>query len=161
MERMMRIHALLQKNEYPNCTTLAKEFELCIRTVVRDLDFMRDRLQLRELTVDELLLNRPCGGGNRLLRQRRPLFTLVLLRKANQPRCFPLLEKLLASARLQVAGRTDPPPMLAKRERQLTAAQPATHPNHVLRVFQLRLPGLPPARGQNALDSVHHEPPLS
>ncbi len=42
----MRIHTLLKNREYPNCTTLAKEFELCIRTVVRDLDFMRDRLQL-------------------------------------------------------------------------------------------------------------------
>jgi predicted DNA-binding transcriptional regulator YafY len=46
MERMMRIHTLLKNREYPNCTSLSREFELCIRTVVRDLDFMRDRLQL-------------------------------------------------------------------------------------------------------------------
>jgi predicted DNA-binding transcriptional regulator YafY len=43
---MMRIHALLRNKEYPNCTTIAREFELSARTVVRDMDFMRDRLDL-------------------------------------------------------------------------------------------------------------------
>lgn len=42
----MRIHALLKNGEYPNCTTVGREFELCVRTVVRDIDFMRDRLEL-------------------------------------------------------------------------------------------------------------------
>jgi predicted DNA-binding transcriptional regulator YafY len=46
MERMMRIHALLKNGEYPNCTTIGTEFELCVRTVMRDIDFMRDRLEL-------------------------------------------------------------------------------------------------------------------
>ena len=46
LERVMRIHALLKNQEYPNCTTIAREFELCIRTVTRDLEFMRDRLRL-------------------------------------------------------------------------------------------------------------------
>jgi predicted DNA-binding transcriptional regulator YafY len=45
-ERMMRIHQLLQKGEYPNCSTLASEFELCTRTAQRDLDFMKHRLNL-------------------------------------------------------------------------------------------------------------------
>jgi predicted DNA-binding transcriptional regulator YafY len=45
-ERMMRIHQLLQGKEYPNCSKLAREFELCTRTAKRDLDFMRYRLNL-------------------------------------------------------------------------------------------------------------------
>ena len=45
-ERMMRIHQLLQNREYPNCTKLGREFELCTRTAKRDLDFMKHRLDL-------------------------------------------------------------------------------------------------------------------
>ena len=45
-ERMMRIHQLLQNKEYPNCSKLAQEFELCTRTAKRDLDFMKLRLDL-------------------------------------------------------------------------------------------------------------------
>jgi len=43
---MMRIHQLLQNKEYPNCSKLAREFELCTRTAKRDLDFMKHRLNL-------------------------------------------------------------------------------------------------------------------
>ncbi len=46
LERMIRFHNLIQEATYPNCTRLAKEFEVTVRTVMRDLDFMRDRLQL-------------------------------------------------------------------------------------------------------------------
>ena len=42
----MRIHQLLQDQEYPNCRKLAQEFELCTRTAKRDLDFMKYRLNL-------------------------------------------------------------------------------------------------------------------
>ncbi len=45
-ERMMRIHQLLRNKEYPNCSKLAREFELCTRTAKRDLDFMKVRLDL-------------------------------------------------------------------------------------------------------------------
>ncbi len=43
---MMRIHELLQKGRYRNCTYLAEEFEVSTRTVKRDLDFMKCRLNL-------------------------------------------------------------------------------------------------------------------
>jgi predicted DNA-binding transcriptional regulator YafY len=45
-ERMMRFHNLVQNQEYPNCTTLAREFEVSIRTIKRDLDFMKYRMDL-------------------------------------------------------------------------------------------------------------------
>jgi predicted DNA-binding transcriptional regulator YafY len=46
MERMHRIHQLLQNKEYPNCTKLAREFEVVKRTVKRDVEFMKDRMNL-------------------------------------------------------------------------------------------------------------------
>lgn len=42
----MQIHAVLQQGGYPNCSTLARHLEVCSKTVQRDLEFMRDRLNL-------------------------------------------------------------------------------------------------------------------
>lgn len=46
LARMLRIHALLQKGKYPNCATLAKRLEVSAKTAQRDIEFMRDRLEL-------------------------------------------------------------------------------------------------------------------
>ena len=46
LARMLRIHALLQQDKYPNCATLAKQLEISTKTAQRDLEFMRDRLDL-------------------------------------------------------------------------------------------------------------------
>ena len=46
IERMMRIHRLIENKEYPNCTKIAKEFEMSVRTIKRDIDFMKTRLDL-------------------------------------------------------------------------------------------------------------------
>ena len=42
----MRIHQSLQSGKYPNATILAAELEVSTKSIQRDLDFMRDRLQL-------------------------------------------------------------------------------------------------------------------
>ena len=44
--RMIRIHDLLSAGRYPNCSLLAREFEVSTKTVQRDVDFMRDQLVL-------------------------------------------------------------------------------------------------------------------
>jgi len=46
LDRMLRIHAILQTGRYPNCTTLGRDLEVSVKTVQRDLEFMRDRLEL-------------------------------------------------------------------------------------------------------------------
>ena len=46
MERMMRIHRKIQDREYPNCTTMSAEFEVSVRTLKRDIEFMRERLEM-------------------------------------------------------------------------------------------------------------------
>src|SRR4051812_49041992 len=46
LERIMRIHEAIREGEYPNAATLAREFEVSSKTIQKDLQFMRDRLDL-------------------------------------------------------------------------------------------------------------------
>lgn len=46
LERMLRIHEELRRDALINCTKLARTLEVCRKTVVRDIAFMRDRLDL-------------------------------------------------------------------------------------------------------------------
>ena len=46
LERMQRLHDLLTNERPVNCQQLAGEFEVSYKTIQRDLDFMRDRLNL-------------------------------------------------------------------------------------------------------------------
>ncbi len=42
----MKIHQAIQSGAHPNATTLARELEVSAKSIQRDLDFMRDRLEL-------------------------------------------------------------------------------------------------------------------
>lgn len=46
MERMWRIHQEVSGNGYPNCRGLAATLEVSAKTVMRDVEFLRDRLGL-------------------------------------------------------------------------------------------------------------------
>ena len=46
LERMMQIHAELRRRARVNCTKLVKALEVSRKTIVRDIAFMRDRLEL-------------------------------------------------------------------------------------------------------------------
>ena len=46
LQRMLHIHQALQAGHYPNASTLAAELEVSTKSVHRDLEFMRERLQL-------------------------------------------------------------------------------------------------------------------
>lgn len=43
---MLRIHQAIQAGHYPNATSLAGELEVSTKSIHRDLEFMRDRLEL-------------------------------------------------------------------------------------------------------------------
>ena len=43
---MLRIHQALQSSRHPNATSLAAELEVSAKSIHRDLEFMRDRLEL-------------------------------------------------------------------------------------------------------------------
>lgn len=46
LERMMAIHARLKAGRFPNCRKIAEELEVSSKTIQRDIDFMRYRLNL-------------------------------------------------------------------------------------------------------------------
>src|SRR5437867_10699291 len=46
LERMLLIHEKLQSGVFPNCSSLASETEVSARTIKRDIDFMKCRLNL-------------------------------------------------------------------------------------------------------------------
>ena len=46
LERMLRIHQEIQAGDFPNATTLARELQVSTKSIQRDLEFMRDRLNL-------------------------------------------------------------------------------------------------------------------
>ena len=46
LERMLRIHQGLQAGGFPNASKLAREIEVATKTIHRDIEFMRDRLNL-------------------------------------------------------------------------------------------------------------------
>jgi proteasome accessory factor B len=43
---MLRIHQAVQSGKYPNASTLARELEVSAKSIHRDIEFMRDRLDL-------------------------------------------------------------------------------------------------------------------
>jgi proteasome accessory factor B len=43
---MLRIHQLLQAGKYPNASKIAREIEVSTKTIHRDIEFMRDRMNL-------------------------------------------------------------------------------------------------------------------
>ena len=43
---MMRIHSAISSGKHPNATTLARDLEVTTKTIQRDLEFMRDRMDL-------------------------------------------------------------------------------------------------------------------
>ena len=46
MERMLKIHQAIQLARYPNATGLADQLEVSTKSIHRDIEFMRDRLDL-------------------------------------------------------------------------------------------------------------------
>jgi proteasome accessory factor B len=46
LARMLRIHERLRDEQFPNCSQLALDLEVAPKTVQRDIEFMRDRLDL-------------------------------------------------------------------------------------------------------------------
>jgi len=46
LARMLHLHAKLARGTYPNCQAEARELEVSYKTILRDLDFMRDQLGL-------------------------------------------------------------------------------------------------------------------
>jgi proteasome accessory factor B len=46
LERMLRIHQAIHSGKHPNAVSLAAELEVSTKSIYRDLEFMRDRMEL-------------------------------------------------------------------------------------------------------------------
>jgi predicted DNA-binding transcriptional regulator YafY len=91
----------VKAGRYPNCQQVARELEMTAKTVQRDINFMRDELNL-PLAYDEqrhwYFYEKPVGDFPLLQLSRRELVTLFLARQALSTVRGTRLEQVLAQA---------------------------------------------------------------
>lgn len=100
LERVLRIHELIVRGNFPNCSTIARELEVNRKTIQRDLNFMREELDL-PVEYDELrhgyLYTRPVSDFPFLKTTSEDLVALILARNALAPMKGSALEASLRS----------------------------------------------------------------
>ena len=98
---MLKIHQLLDGGEYPNATRIAQELEVSPKSIHRDLEFMRDRLDL-PLEFDAhrggYYYTEQVSGFPTMQITEGELFALVVAEKALQQYRGTSFEKPLLSA---------------------------------------------------------------
>lgn len=101
LERMLRIHQAVQAGNFPNATTLARESEVSTKTIQRDIEFMRDRLNLPvefNASRNGYFYNGEVSAFPTLQITEGELFALVVAEKALQQYRGTSFEKPLLSA---------------------------------------------------------------
>ena len=107
LERMLRIHRAVQAGKYPNATVLAGELEVSTKSIYRDIDFMRDRLELPiEFAVarNGFHYTQEVGSFPTLQITEGELFALLVAEKALQQYRGTTFEKPLLSAFKKMAA---------------------------------------------------------
>ena len=99
---MLRIHQALQSGEFPNASTLAREIEVATKSIHRDIEFMRDRLDLPiefdRAPATAIITPRKSAPFPTLQITEGELFALVVAEKALQQYRGTSFEKPLLSA---------------------------------------------------------------
>jgi proteasome accessory factor B len=107
LERMLRIHQAVQGGGYPNATRLAVELEVSTKSIHRDIEFMRDRLEL-PLEYDPQRngyhYTQEVGSFPTLQITEGELFALLVAEKALQQYRGTTFEKPLLSAFKKMAA---------------------------------------------------------
>src|SRR5450631_954027 len=101
LERMLRIHQALQAGGFPNAGRLAREFEVSTKTIHRDIEFMRDRLNLPiefDKTQNGYFYTGEVSGFPTMQITEGEIFALVVAEKALQQYRGTSFEKPLLSA---------------------------------------------------------------
>jgi predicted DNA-binding transcriptional regulator YafY len=101
LERMLRIHQLIQEGSYPNANTMAEELEVSPKSVHRDLEFMRDRMKLPlefDATKNGYFYTEHVSAFPTMQITEGELFALVVAEKALQQYRGTSFEKPLLSA---------------------------------------------------------------
>src|SRR5262249_27935044 len=101
LERMLRIHQAIASGKYPNATSLATDIEVVTKTIHRDIEFMRDRLEL-PIAYDSRRFRYPYTGAvcafPTVQITEGELFALLVAEKALQQYRGTHFEKPLVSA---------------------------------------------------------------
>ncbi len=98
---MLRIHRAVQGGSFPNASTLARESEVSTKTIQRDIEFMRDRLNLPvefNASRNGYFYNGEVSAFPTLQITEGELFALVVAEKALQQYRGTSFEKPLLSA---------------------------------------------------------------
>jgi predicted DNA-binding transcriptional regulator YafY len=110
LERIHRIHQLLQNKEYPNSTKLAKEFEVAKRTAKRDVEFMRDRMNLPisfDARRNGYFYSEPVEHFPELPMSEAEVFALFVASKATEQYRGTPFARMLDRAFRRLTGRLD------------------------------------------------------
>jgi predicted DNA-binding transcriptional regulator YafY len=104
---MLRIHQTLQSGRHPTATTLAAEMEVSAKSIYRDLEFMRDRLELPlayDHTHNGYTYTEEVGNFPTLQITEGELFALLVAEKALQQYRGTAFERPLVSAFKKMAA---------------------------------------------------------
>src|SRR5688572_20740449 len=111
IERMLRIHEELRRGAFTNCTKLAGSLEVSRKTIVRDIAFMRDRLELPiefDARINAYRYTHPVSGFPTVQVSEGELLALLVARKAlEQYRGTPFHRQLEASFEKLTGGLKD------------------------------------------------------
>ncbi len=99
--RMLQIHDMVQRGNYPNASTLSKTLEVATKTIHRDIGFMRDRFGLPleyDATRNGYHYTAPVDSFPMLQIDEGELFALLIAEKALQQYRGTAFEKQLSTA---------------------------------------------------------------
>lgn len=110
IERMQRIHRLIENKEYPNCKKMAKEFEMSVRTLRRDVDFMKTRLKMPidfDARQNGYFFTRPVMHFPQMPMSEADVFTMFVASKAIEQYRGTPLQKMLEETFCKLTGQLD------------------------------------------------------
>ncbi|MGH7943801.1 MAG: helix-turn-helix transcriptional regulator [Opitutaceae bacterium] len=111
IERMLRIHEELRRGAFTNCTRLASTLEVSRKTIVRDVAFMRDRLELPiefDARINAYRYTHPVSAFPTVQITEGELLALLVARKAlEQYRGTPFHRQLEVSFEKLTGGLKD------------------------------------------------------
>ena len=139
--RMLRIHELLSADRAPNCSVLAREFEISVKTVQRDVDFMRDQLML-PIEYDSrghgFFYSRPVGQFPLITVSEGEVVALLVAQKAAEQYRGTSFEKPLRSAFQKLVSSLTGETNISLHElSEAVSFHSAGVPNSQIKVFEL------------------------
>jgi len=107
---MMQIHRLIENKEYPNCSKIAHDFEMSVRTIKRDVDFMRSRLDMPiefDVRRNGYYFTKPVPHFPQMPISEADTFALFIASKAIEQYRGTPLQKMLEATFRKLTGQLD------------------------------------------------------